>query len=420
MSRIIRFGLGTRPNFHLVAFSAILVASILFSFSNAQATGITSTWMRIQTGGYKLNFNSATGTTQLSTNGDVLIASTGSRYVDNLERLLADFKINIDTHGCEIAADLTGAHIYIHGDDGSLFTSENKGISWRKLAARVGLRNCNNDGLFGQGDFSVSTDGSTIAVQSYTDGLNNQGWNIYISRDFGANFSNVSYDFSLPTDLLENWKALLLISNNELIVGQADGGGTYNEIYRVNFTGGYTESTEEIVSTTNLQKEADQKAAAEAAAAKREAEKQAARADITSKLKNSKALTVDSFVKAEIPGITESNIAAVQAEILALPEESRTDINQVLKVAHKFEVVSKIGSDRINYLQSNSFVELGLIPATSKNKVALVAAVKNLPENARDTYAEIKAAIDVTIASLQARKDRLAAVITRNTSRNTK
>ena len=137
-------------------------------------------------------------------------------------------------------------------------------------------------------------------------------------------------------------------------------------------------------------------------------------------MKNSKELTVDSFIKAEIPGITASNIAAVQAEILALPEESRTDINQVLKVAHKYEVVGNIGSDRVSYLQSNSFVEIGLIPASSKNKVALVAAVKMLPASARDTYAEIKAAIDAATASIQARKDRLAATISRNTSRYSK
>jgi len=162
------------------------------------------------------------------------------------------------------------------------------------------------------------------------------------------------------------------------------------------------------------------KAAAEAAAAKREAEKQAARADITSKLKSTKDLTVDSFAKAEIPGITATNIAAVQAELLALPEATRTDINQVLKVAHKYEVVGNIGSDRINYLQSNSFIEIGLIPATSKNKVALVAAVRKLPESARDTYAEIKAAIDAETAKLKTRSDRLAAVISRNASRSTR
>jgi len=162
------------------------------------------------------------------------------------------------------------------------------------------------------------------------------------------------------------------------------------------------------------------KAAAEAAAAKREAEKQAARADITSKLKSAKDLTVDAFAKAEIPGITASNIAAVQAELLALPEATRTDINQVLKVAHKYEVVGNIGSDQVLYMQSNSFVEIGLIPATSKNKVALVAAVKKLPAASRDTYAEIKAAIDATIKEIQVRSDRLAAIISRNASRNSK
>jgi hypothetical protein len=162
------------------------------------------------------------------------------------------------------------------------------------------------------------------------------------------------------------------------------------------------------------------KAAAEAAAAKREAEKQAARTEITSKLLSAKDLTVDAFAKAEIAGITASNIGAVQAELLALPEATRTDINQVLKVAHKYEVVGNIGSDRVSYMQSNSYVEIGLIPSTSKNKVALVAAIRNLPANSRDSYSEIKAAIDAETARIQARKDRLTAAISRNTNRNTK
>ncbi|MEN9325512.1 MAG: hypothetical protein RL414_1266 [Actinomycetota bacterium] len=162
------------------------------------------------------------------------------------------------------------------------------------------------------------------------------------------------------------------------------------------------------------------KAAAEAAAAKREAEKKAARADITSNLKNSKDLSVETFATAEIAGINATNIASVQAELLALPEESRADINQVLKVARKYEIVGSIGSDRINYLQSNTFVEIGLIPAASKNKVALVAAVKKLPESARDTYAEIKAAIDAETIRIKSRSDRLAAIISRNASRSLK
>jgi hypothetical protein len=162
------------------------------------------------------------------------------------------------------------------------------------------------------------------------------------------------------------------------------------------------------------------KAAAEAAAARREAEKQAARTDITSKLKNAKELTVDSFAKAEIYGITTNNIAALQSELLALPEASRTDINHVLKVAYKYEVVGKIGSDRVNYMQPNSFVEIGLIPAESKNKVSLVYAIRKLPEAGRDTFAEIKAAVEAEATSIQSRKDRLAKTLSRNATRFTR
>ncbi len=162
------------------------------------------------------------------------------------------------------------------------------------------------------------------------------------------------------------------------------------------------------------------KATAEAAAAKREAEKQSARADIAAAVKSAKDLTVDSFAKAEIPGVTSSNIEALQAELLALPEESRTDFNQVLKVARKFEIVGNIASDQGQNILPNIFVEVGLISQTSKNKVALVSAVKKLPATARDSYAEIKAAIEAETKRIQARQDRLASVIARNAARSSK
>lgn len=162
------------------------------------------------------------------------------------------------------------------------------------------------------------------------------------------------------------------------------------------------------------------KVAAEAAAAKREAEKASARSDIATAVKNAKDLTVDSFVKAEIPGINSSNIDALKAELLALPEESRKDFNQVLKVARKFEVVGNIASDQVQNILPNAFVEVGLISQTSKNKVALVSAVKKLPASARDSYAEIKGAIEAETKKIQVRQDRLASVIARNAARSSK
>ena len=71
----------------------------------------------------------------------------------------------------------------------------------------------------------------------------------------------------------------------------------------------------------------------------------------------------------------------------------------------------------ISHLPPNAYVEIGLIPLMSKNKVALVASVKRLPLGDRKNYADIKAEIDKQIVKIQARKDRLAAVIDRNAKR---
>jgi uncharacterized repeat protein (TIGR02543 family) len=162
----------------------------------------------------------------------------------------------------------------------------------------------------------------------------------------------------------------------------------------------------QIQSVTAAQREAEIKAAA----AQRDAEVKAARTDISNKLQKSEKLTVDTFKQADIAGITSENFAQVQAEILALPVALRTDINQVLKVARKYEVVGKIASETIR-MPNSAFVEVGLIPAASKNKTSLIAAVRREAPSDRDTYAKIQAIIAAEAASIKAKKDRLAAVI---------
>jgi len=161
-------------------------------------------------------------------------------------------------------------------------------------------------------------------------------------------------------------------------------------------------------------------AAQKAAEIKREAEKQAARVDITNSVKSSKVVNLEMFTKAEIYGVTAENIAAVQAEIAALPQTSRADLSQVLKIARKYEVVGKIASDQFASVHSDSLIEIGLIPQGSKHKAALTAAIKKLPQTDRSTYTSIKKAIDVEMAEIQARKDRLANLIVRNASRYSK
>ena len=149
------------------------------------------------------------------------------------------------------------------------------------------------------------------------------------------------------------------------------------------------------------------------AAAQRAVEIESARVEIANKLAKAEDLTADAFKRANIAGITSENIVEVQAEILALPVGLRTDINEVLQVARKFEIVGKIGSGQIMTLPTSALVEVGLIAADSKNKMALTRAIRRAEPSQRDTYAEIQAIIAVEAASINSRKDRLAAVIAR-------
>jgi hypothetical protein len=151
--------------------------------------------------------------------------------------------------------------------------------------------------------------------------------------------------------------------------------------------------------------------AAREAAAIREAERQAARAAISIALMNFKEITIEMFNKAEIVGITPENVEEVQAEIKAIPEVSRVDISQVIKIARKYEIVGMVASDRVVSIYSNSLIEIGLISADSKHKAALTEAIKNLPEDERSSYAAIKEALDAKMAEIQARKDRLTAIL---------
>ena len=153
------------------------------------------------------------------------------------------------------------------------------------------------------------------------------------------------------------------------------------------------------------------------AAAQREAERRSARAEILDKFKKSETVTIDTYARAEIAGITKDNIEVVQAEIAALPEASREDLTPILKIARKYEVVGMVASDRVDAVYSNSLIEIGLIPADSKHKAALTEAIKNLPVDERSSYAAMKVALDAKMAEIQARKDRLVAILARIAAR---
>jgi len=161
----------------------------------------------------------------------------------------------------------------------------------------------------------------------------------------------------------------------------------------------------------------DTAAQAKAAAAQREAEKRVARAEILDKFKKSETVSIEVFVRAEIAGVTKENLESIQGEISAIPEASRTDLAPILKIARKYEVVGMVASDRVVSIYSKSLIEIGLIAEDNKHKAALTAAIKKLPASERSSYAAIKAAIDAEMAEIQARKDRLTAILARIAAR---
>lgn len=156
--------------------------------------------------------------------------------------------------------------------------------------------------------------------------------------------------------------------------------------------------------------------AVEAAIAQREAEQVSTRIEIVNSFQSAQTVDAQTFAKAGISGITESNISEVNAEILALPKEAQGELSQILKIARKYEVVGKISSESVDRILPSTFIEVGLIPADSPNKAALANAVRNLFSGDRDSYAEIKAAIEEEMVRIKDRADRLAAVLARYSS----
>ena len=192
-------------------------------------------------------------------------------------------------------------------------------------------------------------------------------------------------------------------------------------IWIVHPSGGSGESdSRSRIEAAKAAAEAAAKAATETAAAKREAEKRDARAEIVSRYKGSEAVTVETYQKAEIAGITSSNVDEFNKEILRLPIEQRSDFVEISKIARKYEVVGLIGSDRVKSVYPSQYIEIGLISADSKIKSTLVKAVSNLADIQRSSYEAIKAAINAKTAELQDRKNRLAKVLARSSTRTGK
>lgn len=142
-----------------------------------------------------------------------------------------------------------------------------------------------------------------------------------------------------------------------------------------------------------------------------------AKTEIQTSSKEANGLTLDVLAKAEIKGATKTNLPLINKELAQLSPEKRGDLNQILKIIRKYEVVDILASPNANMVQPKLLVEIGLIPSESKNKTSLVNAVKRLSPSDRSTYEAIQSALKLEMQDIQARKDRTAAIINKINSR---
>jgi hypothetical protein len=153
-------------------------------------------------------------------------------------------------------------------------------------------------------------------------------------------------------------------------------------------------------------------AAQKAADAKREAQKQVARVDITNSFTDAKAPTLEQFSTAEISGATSKNLAEINKELLALPLSERSDLAVIQKVTKKYGILDLISmGDKFTSVSAKDLSDVGLVPAAYRTSVTY--ALRLLPASERNDYAKIALAIKEKIAAIEKTKARLAALLSR-------
>lgn len=142
-----------------------------------------------------------------------------------------------------------------------------------------------------------------------------------------------------------------------------------------------------------------------------------AKTQIQTAVKDARGLTLEVLAKAEIKGATKNNLPLINNDLAKLSPDKRGELSEILKVIRKYEVVDILASPDPGKVQSTLLVEIGLIPSDSKNKTSLVNAIRNLNSADRSSYEAIQATIKLEIKSIQARKDRTAAIINKISTR---
>lgn len=147
-------------------------------------------------------------------------------------------------------------------------------------------------------------------------------------------------------------------------------------------------------------------AAQRALEAKREADKQSARSEISSNYLNLIIPRFDLFAIAEISGVTVKNLPYISNEIIAFAEAPRSEIINVIKISNKYRILDAICvGDKFTSIYAQDLTQVGL--TSKENQTTITYALRMSPVADRDSYFKISSVISEQLAIIKIRKERL-------------
>ena len=153
-------------------------------------------------------------------------------------------------------------------------------------------------------------------------------------------------------------------------------------------------------------------AAQRIAVAKREAEKQSARVEISRLLADSKTPSIELFKTAEVNKISETNLPFILSELMTLSKAERENFLVILQISKKYVILDAICSgSQFREFTASDLNAAGIIPQA--NRAAITHNLRLIPAEQRDTYSKISAFVEQEVAANQQRKNQLAAIISR-------
>jgi hypothetical protein len=129
--------------------------------------------------------------------------------------------------------------------------------------------------------------------------------------------------------------------------------------------------------------------------------------------------TLTTYAKYEVVGITERTLPTVNAKVLELPAAKRIDaaaIKEIVKVESFVDLVANTTTRES--VTSTRLIEKGLLPADTPYKHSVRSGLASYPEGSLNSMAKIEAAIKAELEKAGARKAKTAEIRARIAARN--